>query len=311
MSDVNTAAVIDIGSNTIKMMVAKKTDNGFDVLDQSTFETRISKGISKDNPELTEESMMHAKSAIVALYNLLSTHKPDSFRIVATSAVRDAKNGNVFVNQIHKAIGHRIEIISGDEEARLIAAGIMSDPALKDKKNLFMCDMGGGSVECIRVSENTTQTTSLPLGCVRVMESHVTHPELPLTEEEIESIRSTVTQTLDDIPFLKNISEDFQGIGTGGTFTSSRAILAALDGKELEASSPTISMVEMEAVFEKASKLHLNERLKIPKLPANRADVFPTALLTLITIGKYTGITQFYHSFYNLRYGAVAEMLNN
>ena len=164
------AAALDIGSNTLKMLVVEKTTEGLRALCERTSETRISKGISQDNPALTEASMDIGVKVIGELYREMQAFKPDYSRLVATSAVRDASNRKVFEERVFAETGQRIDVISGEEEAHLIGRGVLTDPKLNNQKELMIFDMGGGSVECIFIKDRTIQfAESLPLGGVRLL----------------------------------------------------------------------------------------------------------------------------------------------
>ena len=90
---------------------------------------------------------------------------------------------------------------------------------------------------------------------------------------------------------------------------TSRAIIAHREGKTIAESSPYRSLSDLESVFEEAASYDLERRLQIPKLPRNRADVFPVTLLALIELGKWAGVTRFYHCFHSLRYGVADALL--
>jgi len=306
----HTAGVIDIGSNTIKMLTAFNKDGQVEVLDEHTCETRISQGISKNQPTLREDRMNIAVEAIVELHERMRPHQPECIRIVATSAVRDASNRAVFIDKVRQATQLEVEVIAGKEEARLIAKGIATDRNLQEVDDFMVMDMGGGSVEIIRISHGEVQfAESLPLGCVRVMENCITDPSLPLSDSEALNIGKAVNRAIEGHALKPDNPGIILGVGTGGTFTTARAMLAHHRGNDLYHTDPYISLGEMKDVFAKSAGMTLEERYAMPKLPKNRADVFPCALLTLISLAEHAGIQRFYHSFRNLRFGVMAEVL--
>jgi len=305
------AAALDIGSNTIKMLVVENTPEGLKALGERTSETRISEGISKDHPELTEASMQKGVQVIGELYREMQSLQPDYSRIVATSAVRDASNREEFKRRVFEETGQEIDVIAGEEEARLIGKGVLTDPNLKHQKEIMIFDMGGGSVECIYIKDREIKMAeSLPLGGVRLLEHHVQNPSLPLKEEEKMAVVETVHQQVSKLPLKLENPDEAIVVGAGGTWVTSRAIIAHRAGKTLEESSPHLSMSDLVSVFEEASSYDLQQRLQIPKLPPNRADVFPVTLLALIQLGKWVGVSHFYHCFRSLRYGVADELLN-
>jgi len=306
------AAALDIGSNTLKMLVVEKTPDGLKAIGQRTSETRISQGISNANPALTEESMVRAVKVISELYREMQEHSPDFTRIVATSAVRDASNRSEFQARVFAETGHPIDVISGEEEAHLIGRGVLTDPALGNQKEIMIFDMGGGSVECIYLKNREIKVAkSLPLGGVRLLEKHVKNSALALQESEKQSVINSVHKHVENLPIELEDAANALVVGAGGTYVACRAILAHRKGKSLEDSSPFLTLDDLQSIFEEASSYNLEQRLKMPKLPLNRADVFPVTLLALITLGRWAGISQFYHCYHSLRYGVTDLLLKD
>lgn len=306
------AGALDIGSNTLKMLVVEKTAEGLRELGQRSSETRISAGISRDNPALTEAGMSRAVRVIGELYHDMMAFHPGRVRMVATSAVRDATNREEFCRRVLQVTGCPVEVISGDQEARLIGRGVLTDPALERQREILVIDMGGGSVECIYIKDRAIQfAESLPLGGVRLLERHVADPAQPLRPDEKEAVIASVQGHVSRLRLELEEPENALVVGAGGTWITSRAMLAHREGKTLEASSPYLELSDLESVFEEAASGTLEERLKMPKLPPNRADVFPVTLLALMELGKWAGVTQFYHCFHSLRWGVVSSLLEN
>ena len=301
------AAALDIGSNTIKMLVVEQTDGKLSHLGDRTSETRISHG----KPYLSQNSMENGVNAICALFEEMKSFDPDFVQIAATSAVRDANNEADFQKKVQDATGQSVDILTGEEEARLIARGVLTDPELANKNELMIFDMGGGSVECIHLLARKTQLAkSLPLGGVRLLEKFVSEPANPLSSSEKEQVVNAILEAVATLPLNVEDPLNTMAVGAGGTYVASRSILAHRIGKDLSDSSPYLHLDDLRSVFEEVASLSLESRLKIPKLPPNRADVFPVTLLALITLGEWAEITQFYHSYHSLRWGMVDELLN-
>ena len=306
------AAALDIGSNTLKMLVVEKTPTGLKALGERTSETRISSGISLERPVLSEANMVRAIAVIADLYREMQSHKPDLIRLVATSAVRDASNQAEFRERLFREIGQNVDIISGEEEAQLIGRGVLTDPELQNQREIMIFDMGGGSVECIYIKDRQIQfAESLPLGGVRLLEKHVRDPSQPLLPEEIIAVIETVKKEVSRLQLNMEDPDQALVVGAGGTWITSRAIIAQRQGRSLEESSPHLELDDLVSVFEQASACNLEERLKIPRLPPNRADVFPVTLLALIELGKWAGVTHVYHGYHSLRWGVIHSLLES
>lgn len=304
-------AVIDIGSNSIKILIARRGATGaIEPLQMRTIDARISAGISRAHPRLSDEGMARGLAAIQALLADAAGFQPTHTTLVATSAVRDAQNGREFRAQVHAATGHEIRILSGDEEANLIGRGLTSDPALAGVRDFYVFDLGGGSLECLAFRERRIeQAISLQLGCVRLTEKFVVDPTAPFTDLARLAVEGHTRGTLASAGFRFSLPTSAVAVGTGGTVTTVRAIYGMRLGKPVEQTEPTVTLAQLKELLAALGAMPLPARQQIPGLPAARADVFPTALATLIAVAEAGGFASFRNSFYNLRYGLAAELL--
>lgn len=304
-------AVIDIGSNSIKSLVAARAPDGQLVaLKQRTLDARISAGLGKDKPVLSEEGMTRGLGAIRELIEEVGQRRPAKIQLVATSAVRDAANGAAFRERVKKATKHDIRILSGDEEANLIGRGLTCDPALAELQNFYVFDLGGGSLECLAFKKRKIQhALSLQLGCVRLTEKFVKDPAAPVPPEVLAEIAAHVTGALKETELRFDLP-DSVGIATGGTVTTVRAIIGARDQLRAEETSPAVATDQLRDLLTTLAALPLDQRKRVPGMPSARADVFPAALATIIAAAELGGFAGFIHSFYNLRWGLAAEMLD-
>ena len=309
MVQTSPVAVIDIGSNSIKALVADRAPDGsVRALATKSLDARISAGISRNEPRLSDEGMARGLAAIRELLTFVSPFSPSVTTLVATSAVRDARNGTDFRQIVHSATGHDIRILSGPEEANFIGRGLTSDPALASLRDFYVFDLGGGSLECLSFRDrHIEQAVSLQLGCVRLTETLVRNPADPIPFGLLAAIRTFTTATVRS-SFTFNIP-NAAVVGTGGTLTTARATLAARQNLPLEATPPSISIGDLQLLCDELATLSLVDRQHVPGLPAARADVFPTALATLTALAEVGGFNTYLHSLYNLRYGVAAELL--
>lgn len=308
MSASPTVAVIDIGSNSIKLLVAARGPDGhLTARKHRTIDARISAGISQAAPRLGEEGIQRGLAAIQALLAEAAPFAPDRWALVATSAVRDAQNGAEFRERVRAATGHAIRILSGDEEANLIGRGLTCDPALAGLRDFYVFDLGGGSLECLRfANREIQQAVSLQLGCVRLTERFITDVSAPLVQAEGTALARHVLAELKRSGFRCPLATP-AAVFTGGTVTTVRAIKAALHGVNLEDTPTVIATESLAQLLDELAPLPLEQRKTIPGLPPARADVFPAALITLLSVADYAQIVSFHHSLYNLRWGLAAE----
>ncbi len=304
-------AVIDIGSNSIKILVATKAGDGrVTALKTRTIDARISRGINQTPPRLGEEGMAAGLDAIRELLATAAPFAPTRTVLVATSAVRDAANGAEFRERVRAATGHEIRILTGDEEANFIGRGLTCDPALGHLRDFLVFDLGGGSLECLRFENRAiAQALSLRLGCVRLTERFFKDPAAPLDQTAAVELARHVRDALKEAGFRCPLG-GCDAVFTGGSMTSVRAIKGALHGVRLEDTPAVVATSTLEHLLDEIAPLTLDERRAMPGMPAARADVFPAALVTMLAVADYAGIERFHHSLHNLRWGIAAEALD-
>jgi exopolyphosphatase/guanosine-5'-triphosphate,3'-diphosphate pyrophosphatase len=307
-----TVAVIDLGSNSIKLLVARRdaTGRGVVPLLNAVRETRVSAGISASQPSIGADAFAAGLQSVRELYETAQPFQPAVFRLVATSAVRDASNGAGFMQSIHAQTGLVGEILSGEQEARAIARGIACDPALQDKKDFFQMDLGGGSFEFVRISNGVAETAiSLQLGAVRMLERFVSDPHAAIPQAQREALREHVKAELKASGFHFEPAHA-PLIATGGAFTVARMCLGAPVRRVLEDTSPILGREALAELADRLSAMPLSIRAEAPFLPRQRADILPVALDTIVAAMEYAGRADCQHSLCNLRFGIAAEMLD-
>jgi len=304
-------AVIDVGSNTIKLLVAKLSSLGdLKVQHERSDATRIESKHSAGGRILTENGIIKGLKAIERLLQESLPYEPFCVRIVATGIVRDSVNGKLFADRVHMVTGYVLDIISGDEEATGIAQGVGTDSLFSDQSNYVVCDLGGGSLELIRVENRTVRATaSLPLGAVRLAKRFVKNACLPSSQSEMDVISTHVHQTLSasDFPFPLH---PFFMVATGGAFATARAVFAEAKNISFE-ECEILSSSDLSAFLAESAFLPIDQRVqRFPPLPMERADIMPTALRVMLTLLEYANTSEAHHSLRNLRFGIAAKLLD-
>jgi len=308
-----TVAVLDIGSNSIKILIATRGPEGhLAALQHRTIDARISAGLSRTDPRLSEDGMTRGLAAIQSLLADAAPFSPARTILVATSAVRDALNSPDFIARVRAATGHTIRILTGEEEANGIGRGLTCDPALSALRDFYVFDLGGGSLECLAFRDRRiAQAVSLPLGCVRLTEKFIADSSVPFAEPAATDIPRHTCATFASSGFSFSLPSSAVAVGSGGTVTTVRAILAARAGTTLDHIPTFVTLDQLRDLLATLGSLPLAARQQIPGLPPARADVFPSALATIITVAELGGFAGFHHSLYNLRYGLAATALEN
>src|SRR5262245_30002819 len=163
-------AVIDIGTNSVKLLVADVAGPQVEPVHESAEQTRLGRGFYETH--ILQPAALAATAQAVAVFAKQAADiGAQSVRVFATSAARDAKNPGELLRAVEAACGLRVEIISGEQEAEWAFRGVTSDPALA-RQPLLLLDVGGGSTEFILgQGEHKHFRQSFPLGAVRLMET--------------------------------------------------------------------------------------------------------------------------------------------
>jgi len=284
-----TLAAIDIGTNSIKLLVANIEDDGaLEVLLREKAMVRLGSETLRTG-RLSPEAIEAGASTVEHFARLASGAGAEVVRAVATCAVREAKNADEFVEAVLKRTGVRVEVISGDEEARLINLALRSEfPARQDP--LFLIDIGGGSTELV-ISDGSRVllTESLPLGVVRLADRHARND--PPSDKELramkKAIRAVASRATDAVR-----KKGFKTcVGSSGTIQSLSLVHeAAILGRE---PSPTGHRTLTRDGLKKVNRLLRRttekEKLRVAGLDPRRRDIAIPGGLLLSWILKRTG----------------------
>jgi len=306
----NKVAIIDMGSNTIKLLVASGSAHTLIPQCEAVEECRISTGISNAKPFLTEDSMARGLVAVKNLIRLALETGTETVHIVATSAVRDASNGRDFAKTIHEITGFPVKILSGREEAETIAGGLRFDPELDRLGKYIHFDLGGGSLECNLIDSGRLEfATSMPLGAVRMTEAYVSNARAPFTQSEANRIHERVSEVFAQYQ-IPSTDPCIPMVFTGGSATITRALIhhRPIQSKDLGTSMLLLS--ELQDLIRQLAPLDFEQRLKFEYLPKNRADVVCAAIQVLISIMELQHKSKFQHSLFALRHGMAAKSLD-
>ncbi|HTA95681.1 MAG TPA: Ppx/GppA phosphatase family protein [Verrucomicrobiae bacterium] len=304
-------AVIDVGTNSIKLLVADVRGHDVQPVLEDSRQTRLGKGFYETH-RLQPETIAHTAEAVWEFAEIARERNSHSIRVIATSAARDAINPTDLTNAIERASGLKTEIISGAREAEWAFQGVATDLELA-KTPLLLLDVGGGSTEFILGhGVKKSFAHSFPLGTVRLMEKF-SHSDPP-TRGEFTKCRDWLKQFLQNEvrpqlePALKNETSEIQLVGTGGTTSILARIEKKLDRHDREKIESTILSFEQVVAHRKNLwRLPLAERKEIPGLPKLRADVILTGVLIYEVVMEEFDFKQLRVSTRGLRFAAVMD----
>jgi exopolyphosphatase/guanosine-5'-triphosphate,3'-diphosphate pyrophosphatase len=267
--------VIDIGTNSVKLLIADLCDSDISPQLETSRQTRLGQGLY-DAGKLQPEPIRATVGAVTELLALAKRHDCTDTRIIATSAVREASNSGELLD----ALGQPVSVLSGDDEARLAFDGVMSCPRLA-KSAALVIDVGGGSTEFIVGDTGGMRFhKSLPLGSVRLMERHAVSD--PPTTGEQEIVHNTIGENLSETS-LPGLREQLNVLGQASLLTmigsgGMAGILAKMELADDDYDRERMESVELPlgrvtAWRERLWSLPLAKRREITGLPKSRADV--------------------------------------
>ncbi|HVG03258.1 MAG TPA: Ppx/GppA phosphatase family protein [Nitrospira sp.] len=274
-------AVLDIGTNSIHMVLAEvQADYSYKILDRFKDMTRLGDGVFTSR-RLSDQAMMRGLEVIRHLVTLARNKGYERIAGVATSAVREARNGGEFLDHVAQQTGLTVRVITGAEEARLIFLGVQNSVALPDLPTLVI-DIGGGSVEVIVGNRDTVfHARSLKLGAIRLKDLYLTKtpPSKAMMHEMEEAVTSQLKSALG--PYKTKRIE--QVIATSGMAANvAEVIYLQRTGRPLpQLNLAKISRKDIAAIEKRLADATLKTRLAIPGLDPKRVDTLLPASTVL------------------------------
>jgi len=294
-------AAVDLGSNSFHMIVCSLKDGKLQTIDQLKEMVRLASGLDKNNL-LDEATQQRALACLQRFGQRIGHFPPKSVHVVGTNTLRTAKNAQEFLIKAEQALNHRIHIISGIEEARLIYMGVAFSLSTGNQLRLVM-DIGGGSTEYIIGSENTPkEKESLYMGCVSV--SNKFFKDGKLSRSAFEAATLFAEQELE--PFEQKFYRTNwdEAIGASGSL---RSIAKVLQAKNWSNNGITRSGLEQLVGYINHYS-HISE-LNLPELDPERLPVFPGGVAIAYATFKTLGIEQMTVSDGALREGLIQDLL--
>ncbi len=303
-----TLAALDIGTNSFHLVVARLLDNGYEVVTREKETVRLGHG-GGDMKEMSADAMDRGISSLRRMQRIAASHGA-SVRAVATSAVREAKNADVFLTRARREAKIDIEVISGLEEARLIHLGVLQAVPVFDQRALLV-DIGGGSTEVL-VGERgeTLAARSFKLGAVRLTDRFF--PGGAASAESVSECRSYTRSILATFEReVEDLGFEVAVVSSGTAETIARMIHAARDDTALHTFNRfEFTVTELQSIVEALAKKKSSEdRRSIPGLDPTRADIILAGALVLESVADIYGIKRFVFSEAALREGVLLDTI--
>lgn len=298
-------AAIDIGTNSVHMVLADVDHLGFHILTTEKEVVRLGEGVQGFD-HLSPEAMDRGVAALRRMKHIAHAHSA-TIRAVATSAVREADNGHEFVQRVKKEVGIAVEVISGAEEARLIALGVRHSLALGDEQ-VLMIDIGGGSTEfTVSKGRRTFISQSVKMGAVRLTDRFFTDD---ISSSSVEKCRAYVSSTFAPLANdIKRIGYERVVVSSGTCETVARVALSqrgrdnvgSLNGQEF-------TRDEVDAAVMRIVAAETPEIIgTIPGIDGKRAEIITAGSLMLQEICRALRVTTLEYSDFALREGVLID----
>ena len=300
-------AAVDVGTNSFHLVVVKLLpDNSFTVLRKEKIIVRLGESASQIK-HLTEEAMERGVDAM-KLFGITAERMEVPLRAVATSAVREAENGEDFIERVYESTGIEIEVVSGFEEARLIYLGVIQALAVVNER-IALFDIGGGSTE-ILVGERGTSlyANSFKIGAIRMTQRFF--PKETISKNQVEKLRLFLRGELYFAAQEVRKRGPKQLIASSGTALTIAAMTLA--DQEITVPEPlngvSIKLAHVRKVVKQIIKAKsFDERAKMPGCDPRRADILAAGAVVLQTIMEELGFEKFTISSYALREGIILD----
>ncbi|MEX2603025.1 MAG: Ppx/GppA phosphatase family protein [Gracilimonas sp.] len=302
-------AAIDIGTNTVLLLVAEIRDGRIIPVHEEHRVPRLGKGVDADK-NINEEATERVILALNEYNKILQNDFPEAEQVIvtATSAVRDAKNRAGFIKKVKEETGFEIRLLSGQEEAEWTAAGALSVLTSHPENNTLILDIGGGSTEvAYLIDKKVADSHSFDMGSVRFTERFLTGN--PPNKEEISSCRNEIKKFYKSRPI--KVSEQTKAVGVAGTVTTLAGMalnLATYEPEKLNGFSISLEMLrKVIAEFEEYPYQQMLKRY--PIYLKGREDIFMAGLLILEGFLKNFNLHEIKVSTGGIRHGAILKSL--
>jgi exopolyphosphatase / guanosine-5'-triphosphate,3'-diphosphate pyrophosphatase len=302
-------ATIDIGTNTVLLLVADQSKDGslVAVAERATI-TRLGKGVDRSR-RLAPAAIARTKLCLDEYADMVNALGVSRTAVVATSAMRDASGGEQLREQVRARFGVDARVLSGDEEARLTFRGAVGGLDLTAQHQVAVFDIGGGSTEVVIADpsgalEQLTFTSSFDVGSVRLTERHVAHD--PPTPGERDALLGAARRAFSAVPQLETGTVP---IGIAGTMTTLAAVslgLSVYDAARIHRHS--MARDEIWRVMDLLGSMNLESRRGVPGLDPGRADVIVAGAFIALALLDHWSASSVTISDRGVRWGLAEEL---
>ncbi len=299
-----TFAAVDIGSNSVRLKIARLTGRRLVEIHEDREVTRLGE-LAFRTGLLSPDALAFTVKVLRRFHRAVQKAGADSVRVVGTSALRDARNSQAFLEWVRSATGWNVEIISGLEEARLIHLGLVSNLRLT-ASTMLMIDLGGGSCELTMTSQgHIRETVSLPLGAVRLTSEFFHHD--PPRKAELHRLRGFTAREIGRVAGRIARAHPKVVIATSGTAAALTDVCHALY-KIKHPRAAAASRAQVQRIAKMLARLSVEERKKLSGVGPKRAEIIVAGAAVYAELLERCQLQGFRYSPLGLRDGLLAQM---
>ncbi|HET9198969.1 MAG TPA: Ppx/GppA phosphatase family protein [Solirubrobacterales bacterium] len=299
-------AVIDVGTNSTRLLVADVVDGQVSPLERRSTVTRLGRGVDLSG-RLASEAIEDVCGAIDGYIGILGELGAETVDAIATSAVRDADNGSAFIAELRERFALSARILDGEEEARLTYLGATSESPPREPT--LVVDIGGGSTELIvGTGPDISFHDSLQAGVVRHSERCISSD--PATAEELEALAADVRGLIEDS--VGAGVEAAAGIAVAGTPTSLAAVEIGLEPYDpTRVHGHVLALPSIQRMLSQLASLPLAERVEVTGLHPDRAPTIVAGVVILVETMRAFGLEEVTVSEHDILYGTALTAAQN
>lgn len=297
----NEYAVVDLGSNSFHMIIAKKIENSLQTIYKNKQHVQLATGLNQQY-QLNDKSIQRAILCLALFAERLKNFPPSHVRVIGTYTLRVARNRYQFLREAAKVFPFPIEVISGQEEARLIYLGAINSESAKQSDVKFIIDVGGGSTEiAIGTNHIPSFVESRPMGCVTYAKQFFPHQIID--KDSFERAKLAAEQQVEKLVAIvkgKNVSIAF---GSSGTIKCIYNILL-----DLGVSDGIITPKRLDDLVAYCLEFKTFEEIDYPSLSKDRKQIFISGLAIFYGVFNAFGLQELHYTHSALREGVLYEM---
>ncbi|HKL75949.1 MAG TPA: Ppx/GppA phosphatase family protein [Halanaerobiales bacterium] len=297
-------AAIDIGTNSTRLLIVDYDNGDYKVLERDIIITRLGEEVDK-NKFLKENAIERTITALEKYDKKIKKHNVINVKVVGTSALRDVNNKKDFIKPLKKRTSFKIDIISGNKEAKYIYKGVKTDIKNND---FLIIDIGGGSTEFIWKNQDEIIKKSLDIGAVRLTERIIEDSRKPLSNSDQKNLQNEINKILNEQDIINFKTKKL--IGVGGTITTLAAMdlgLEEYDSKKIH--QYLLLKADIDTICHKLSNSSLSERKRMKGLNEKRADIITAGSIILKSIIEILDIDKIAISERDILFGLINEVI--